>query len=260
MPNSPSHLSREKLKNLRSIASTRHRRRKGMCLVEGERALEEARRGGVLNYMVFSEEGRAGTNTDFTAASFPGIPCFTLDRRSFSELSDVSTGTGVIGVARIPSGGDFTVLVEGKSPSVLLFLDGLQEPGNVGGIIRTGWAFGIQGVMIGKGTADPFSPKGVRASAGGAFHLPLYRGIDEQNLETLLGAGYSIFLAQAEGADLRTIDFPSRSILGLGSEGHGFSKEVRKLGRSVSIPMAAGVDSLNVVVAGSIILAEMMSR
>lgn len=253
-------LSREKLKILRSAASTRIRRRKRICLVEGERVLEEARASGFLDYLVFSGEGRAAGRMDPDAAGFPGIPGFTLDRGSFSRLSDVRAGTGVIGAARIPPGGEFPTLLKRKDPSTLVFLDGLQEPGNVGGVIRTGWAFGIQGVLLGKGTADPFSPKGVRTSAGGGFHLPLYHGISEADLGELAESGYTIYLAQAGGADLGIVPFDPRSILALGSEGHGFSKTVRAMGQPVSVPMVPGVDSLNVVVAGSIILAEMMKR
>ena len=258
MPTSLPPLSREKLKNLRSAASARIRRRKRMCFVEGERALEEARASGFLDYLVFSGEGGAAGRMDPDTAGFPGIPGFTLEGGSFSRLSDVRAGTGVIGAARIPPGGKFPTLVERKGPSTLVFLDGLQDPGNVGGIIRSGWAFGIQGVLLGRGTADPFSPKGVRASAGGVFHLPLYHGITEADLEELAESGYTISLAQAGGADLGTVPFGPHSILALGSEGHGFSKAVRAMGQPVSVPMVPGVDSLNVVVAGSIILAEMV--
>ncbi len=259
MPVFPPPVSREKLKVLRSISSTRIRKRKGICLVEGERAIEEAGRSGFLDYLLFSEGG-TGAAIDLASARFPEIPGFSLDRRSFSELSDVRAGTGVIGAARIPAGGDLQLLLAKVGPSILVYLDGMQEPGNVGGIIRTGWAFGVRGVMVGKGTADPFSRKSVRASAGGVFHLPLYDGIVEQDLEKLAKAGYSVFLAEAGGKDSRTVDFPSRSILVLGSEGHGFSKGVRATGKPVSVSMVSGVDSLNVVVAGSIILAEMVKR
>jgi TrmH family RNA methyltransferase len=252
-------LSREKLKNLRSAGSTRIRKRKGVCLVEGERAIGEAGRSGLLDYLVFSEEA-AQADTDSIAARFPGIPCFSLDSHSFSELSGVRKGPRVLGAARIPGFGRFQELLKKKDPSILVYLDGLQEPGNVGGIIRTGWAFGIQGVLLGEGTADPFSPKGVRASAGGVFHLPLYHDIVEGDLETLMGTGYAVFLAEAGGDDFGKVDFPRRSVLALGSEGHGFSAGVRESGRTVSVPMAAGVDSLNVVVAGSIILARMVKQ
>ena len=150
-------------------------------------------------------------------------------------------------------------LQEGLQPSVMVYLDGLREPGNVGGIIRTSWAFGASAVVLGKDTADPFSAKAVRASAGGVFHTPLFYGIGFEGLKDLKEKGFSIFLAEAGGRDIREVRFPERSILVLGSEAHGFSREIRGIGQPVGVKLVPGVDSLNVVVAGSIILERMMA-
>lgn len=229
-----------------------------MCLVEGDRALGEAGRSGNLAYFVQSESGTAMFNPRDVKARFPDVPCFTLENRIFSELTDVRTGTGILGAARIPPGGDFQVLLDASGGLFLIFLDALQDPGNVGGIIRSAWAFGISGVMLGKGTADPFSAKGVRASAGGVFHMPIYYDVDVREIDVLCKSGFSMFFAEAGGPVWREVDFPARSILALGSEAHGFSKEIRKAGHPLGVPMAPGVDSLNVVVAGSIILSEMV--
>ena len=81
-----------------------------MCLVEGDRALGEAGRSGNLAYFVQSESGTAMFNPRDVKARFPDVPCFTLENRIFSELTDVRTGTGILGAARIPPGGDFQVL------------------------------------------------------------------------------------------------------------------------------------------------------
>ena len=250
-------LSREKLRTLRSLSSSKLRKKKGLCLVEGERALREAQKAGFLEYLILAEGG-GEIDLDQAGRYFPRIPFYGLDQKTFRELTDVRTGPGVFGVARIPPPGDFGVLLQGKDPSILLFLDGLQEPGNVGGIIRTGWALGIRGVMLGPGTADPFSSKGVRASAGGVFNLPLFHGILRRDLESLRKGGYSLFLAESKGTDFLSVRFSPKSILVLGNEGHGPSEEARGLGLSIGIPMARGVDSLNVLAAGSMILGSMV--
>lgn len=249
-------LSREKLKTLRSLASTRIRKRKGVCLVEGERALGEAARSRNLLYLVLSmnrieEAGRTA------AERFPDTPVYTLDGGYFAELSDIGSGPGILGAARIPPGGEPGDLLKGAIPPLMVYLDGLREPGNVGGIVRTSWALGISGLILGDGTADPFSAKAIRASAGGVFHLPVYSDVENRDLVALEERGYSIFLAEAGGMDLERVRFPSRSILVLGSETSGFSEKTRKMGQTVGISMASGVDSLNVVVAGSIILEKM---
>jgi len=246
------------LRELRSLSSTKMRRNKGICLVEGERALREAASRGVLRYLIASVEEKGGKENALTDPGFPGVPLYLVDRRVFRELSDIRSGTGLIGVADIPPAANFQDLPGEETESILLFLDGLQEPGNVGGIIRTGWALGIRGAMLGPGTADPFAPKGIRASAGGVFHLPLFHPASREHLGTLQNSGYSIYLAESGGAPVETIRFSCRSILILGNEGRGASEEMERLGIKVAIPMAKGVDSLNVVVAGSMILRAML--
>jgi TrmH family RNA methyltransferase len=253
---SPLPLSREKLKTLRSLASAKIRRRKGICLVEGERAIEEAARSGNLVYLVLSAKRVEEAHNSITER-FPGVAVFSLDDRYFSELTDVSSGTGILGAARIPAGGVLEGLKSDAPRSIMLYLDGLQEPGNVGGLIRTAWAFGAAGVILNKGTADPFSSKAVRSSAGGVFHMPVFYDVETESLKGLKENGCSIFLADAGGPDLDNVRFPARSILAVGSEVQGFSKGLRDIGRPVGIAMVPGVDSLNVVVAGSIILEKM---
>ena len=252
-------LSREKLRDIRSLDSMKIRRRKGLCLVEGERSLREAQRTGNLLYLVVSEERTVdGGLSPAEKISLSVVPRYTLPTDHFRELTDVKTGTGMLGVARIPAHGDPDELGSIPGRSILFFLDGIQEPGNVGALIRTAWALGFSGVLLGDGTADPFSAKGVRASAGGVFHLPLYGGIGPREVEGLTQVGYSLFAANKEGQDYRSLEYPERSILALGNEGSGFSEWVLQTGQVVGVPLAQGVDSLNVVVAGGIIASRMI--
>jgi TrmH family RNA methyltransferase len=251
-------LSREKLRDLRSLDSAKIRRRKGLCMVEGERSLEEALRTGNLLYLVASGEDNAGGRSLAGELRTPEVPCYTLDHTHFKDLTDVKSGTGLLGVARIPDQGDFRMLGDLPGRSIMFFLDGIQEPGNVGALIRTAWALGFAGVILGEGTADPFSAKGIRASAGGVFHLPLYGGIGVREMEDLMALDYSLFVADRDGQDYRSVAYPERSILALGNEGSGFSSWVLEAATAVGIPLAEGVDSLNVVVAGSIIGARMI--
>ncbi|UCG39570.1 MAG: RNA methyltransferase [bacterium] len=253
----PPTVSREKLRTIRSLASAKIRRRRELCLVEGERALEEAGRAGLLRYLVLGvgpEGPGAGEGGGPVKAD---VPVFSLDRGSLDELSGVRSGTGVLGVAQIPPPGRWEDLPASQPGLPLLFLDGLQEPGNVGALIRTAWALGFAGVLLGEGTADPFSAKAVRSSAGAVFHLPLFEGMGLSQMDGLLSAGYTLFLAEAGGEDYRRTRFPARSILALGNEARGFSTWITGLGRSIGVPMAPGADSLNVVVAGGIIAAQM---
>jgi TrmH family RNA methyltransferase len=251
-------LSREKLRDLRSLDSMKIRRRKGLCIVEGERSLREALRTRNLLYLVASEERVMDGSLAGGELQPPDVPCFTIDKKYFREVTDLKTGTGLLGVARIPVQGDPHKLQELPGRSTVFYLDGIQEPGNVGALIRTAWALGLNGVLLGEGTADPFSAKGVRASAGGVFHLPLYGNFGVREMEGLLALDYSLFVADRGGQDYRSIRYPERSILALGNEGAGSSRWVMRAGQTVGIPLAEGVDSLNVVVAGGIIASRMI--
>lgn len=252
-------LSREKLRDLRSLDSVKIRRRKGLCMVEGERSLAEALRTRNLLYLVESDEVAACGAPIKGELRSREVPCYTLAHTHFKDLTDVKSGTGLLGVARIPSPGDPQGLGALPGRSALFYLDGIREPGNVGALIRSAWAFGFAGVLLGEGTADPFSAKAVRASAGGVFHLPRYEGIGARELEDLLASGYSLFTADRGGQDYRSVAYPERSILALGNEAIGFSRWVTDAGQAVGIPLAEGADSLNVVVAGGVIAAQMMA-
>ena len=251
-------LSREKLRDIRSLSSRRIRNRKGLCLVEGERSIGEAWRTRNLLYLILSDRGATVNGSPAPEVPWPDLPCYTVGHKDFRELTDVKAGPALLGVARIPDREDPERLSVISGRSTLLCLDGVQEPGNVGALIRTAWALGLSGVLLGEGTADPFSAKGVRASAGGVFHLPLYGGIGATEMEKLLSGGYSLFAAERGGQDYRLTRYPERSILALGNEGSGFSGWVLQSATKIGIPLAEGVDSLNVVVAGSIIAAKMV--
>lgn len=253
-------LSREKLRDLRSLDSTRIRRRKGLCVVEGERSVVEAARSGNLLYLVASDSHGARTMIDGLKPPLSGMPLYLLAHRQFEEVSDVRAGSGLLGVAKIPPGRDHMELDTFAGPCFLFYLDGIQEPGNVGALIRTAWALGAGGVLLGEGTADPFSHKGVRASAGGVFHTRIYPGVGEREMTDVMSWGYEVFTAQRGGMDYRRAGCPRRAILALGNEAAGLSKWLAGSGTAVGIPLADGVDSLNVVVAGGIIASRMMEK
>lgn len=228
-----------------------------MCLVEGEKALLEAGRSGFLEYVVSREDRSQGAFRIGEGLDEVKIPVYLGDEDLFREVSDVVHQQGWLGVARIPVSPRFPEVMH-QEKMVLLHLDAVQDPGNAGALIRSAWALGAAGVLLGPGSADPFGPKAVRASAGGVFHLPCYEGMGEEGLASLRQAGFCVYLADKGGVPCGEIDFGSRSILAVGNEGQGLSPWITEQGDLVSVPMKEGVDSLNVVVAGSLILAAML--
>jgi TrmH family RNA methyltransferase len=144
-----------------------------------------------------------------------------------------------------------------------LLLDGIQDPGNVGTLIRAAAALGVHRVLVLDGTADPWGPKAIRASAGHSFTIPIHTIAWTEAERWLEGAGLPLFVAERGGIDLRdwlrSADAAGRNGSGwallLGNEGRGPREQARARATArLGIPLAAGVDSLNVSTAGAILL------
>ncbi|NNF27365.1 MAG: RNA methyltransferase, partial [Gemmatimonadetes bacterium] len=136
----------------------------------------------------------------------------------------------------------------------ILLLDGLQDPGNVGTLIRTAWALDLTQVWTTRGCSDPWGSKAVRASAGAVFHLDIV-GVGEAD-GGLAETQHRVWVADAAGTPITHVPDAGGTdwVLAVGNEGAGVSAAVRSLGPGVSIPMSKGADSLNVAVAGSILM------
>jgi TrmH family RNA methyltransferase len=179
-------------------------------------------------------------------------------RDVFSSVSSTETSQGVVALAQI-EWHDLTDLVTRMAAGPLIVLDGVQDPGNVGTIIRVAAASAASGVLIGPGTADPFSPKTLRASAGSAFRVPI-AGVASwgDTLRVLADAGTLIVADTDPGAKKPwQWDLSRPCAIVLSNEGAGPSLDVRQAAHgAVLIPMPGGVESLNVAMSASILLYE----
>lgn len=146
--------------------------------------------------------------------------------------------------------------LEGKTK--LLALDGVSDPGNVGTLIRTALALGFEGVFLTKGSADPFMNKALRASKGAALHLPIQTGTETKLLTLIKENQLTPYVADRKGE--KDISFTSPLILILGSEAHGPSQTLKEIGTLISIPMLGKTESLNVAVAGGILMNKIQDQ
>jgi TrmH family RNA methyltransferase len=163
----------------------------------------------------------------------------------FDALAETRSPQNVIGLFERPR---FEFSVLSSQFSVVVALDGVQDPGNVGTIVRLAAAFDCAGVVLLPGCADAYSPKSIRASAGAVLSVPIMNAtVDELR-------GYRLFAADARG---ETLQPPARdAVIVFGSEGSGVSDEIRKIATPVSVPMSDRVESLNVAAAAAILLAK----
>jgi len=139
----------------------------------------------------------------------------------------------------------------------VLVLDGVQDPGNVGTLLRTAFALGCPGAVLLKGTADAANPKALRAAAGASFRMPLATASDEQLAGWLKRHRIVLWVSDAAGTPIWRLEAPARLAVVMGNEGAGVRPAVAALSRDrVAIPLARGAESLNVAVAAGIILHE----
>lgn len=173
----------------------------------------------------------------------------------FESIATTETSQGVVALVKLPA---WTLDALWKRPSLIAVLDGVQDPGNAGTIVRAAEAFGASGLIFLKGTAHPHNPKTLRASAGSLFRMPFVDAITPAEMANHLKAGQRpVFAAVpfdgkqrlATDVDLR------RCTLLIGSEGRGLSPELSGCGEPIAIP-THGVESLNAGVAASILFYE----
>ena len=162
----------------------------------------------------------------------------------FDQISDAKTSQGVLALFERPAPGD----VFARNDSIVIALDGVQDPGNVGTIFRLAAAFDAAGVALLPDCADPFGPKAIRASAGAILHVP-YANISADDLK-----GRRLYAADGAG---EVIDPPVRdAVLIFGSEGGGVSGALRAKAKRIAIPMSGRVESLNVAAAAAVLLSR----
>jgi TrmH family RNA methyltransferase len=216
---------------------------RGMMLLEGRRLVENALSRGMVPCHA------AVTPEYVLARGRAGFPHTVLSEELLARIADTRTPQGILAFFPAPWAGDEDL----ARCERIIILDGLQDPGNVGTIIRTAEAFGFDAVAVTQGTASPFSAKAVRSSMGSVLGVTIVR---RQPAELAALPHRMIILAPRGTMKLRAELFRSPCAICLGQEGAGVSPEMLALSHeTVSIPMKGNVESLNVAVTAGIVLA-----
>ncbi len=255
------HLTNRRQKEIASLTQRKYRKRLGQTLVEGRRGVEAALDAAApLTELIVAasveHEPAVQSLRDRTSA-----PVYVVPDRTLERLSDVRTSQGVLAVAERGYVGADELLAGLGVDSTVLVLDRVQDPGNVGTILRTAAWFGADALVAGSGTAGLYGPKVMRAAAGGHWDLDLLRASDlPELLRRIQQAGLALYGADLQGVRAERWAPPRPSGLILGSEAHGLSAAVGALlDATVAIPGAPtrrGAESLNVAVAAGILVYE----
>jgi TrmH family RNA methyltransferase len=249
----------QRLRKLLRQASVRRTER--AFVAEGTKVLTEALAAGAPVEGLYAApeafEGAAGDLLD--AARARGVRVFPLERGVLERIADVVTPQGVVGIV----GALDCPLSALVATELVVVLEDVRDPGNVGAIVRSADAAGADAVICLHGTSDLYNPKVVRASAGSIFHLPLVVDADRDDVVTYLADRECALLAAVPsgGFDYALDPWPARSALVLGNEANGISDALAaRCSAAVSIPIPGGAESLNVAMAATILLFEAVRR
>lgn len=250
----PDRPSGQQIKNWRKLRQKKYRRDLGLFLAEGERCVEQILHNRRIAVEAVLRSGSSGWTPDHAACPF-----YELDERDFQAVADTKNPQGVAAVCRIPPDISVDRMKTGKG--LMIAVDGIRDPGNLGTIIRTAVWFGAGGLLCGNGSVDPYHPKVVRSTAGATGALPVAGGELHPMLSLLEEQGWQVFLLQdgEESAVLEEAGKTDRVILVVGNEANGVNQALFTGNRKrVCIRgQSETVESLNAAVALSIALYEM---
>jgi TrmH family RNA methyltransferase len=247
--------SNAKIKLVRALGGrAKERRQAGAFLAEGVRLLEEAHTAGwPFRFVLYSDDLSERGRVLVGKLQESEVDVEQVEARLLQSLSDTETSQGVLAVLE-PHELSMVAPLD-----FLLISDSIRDPGNLGTLLRSGEAAGVQAVLLSPDSADPFSPKVVRAGMGAHFRLPIHAmSWDEIRDHT---RGLQIYLADMHGAPCWKADFKSPLALIIGGEAAGATGPARELAdRLVSIPMLGAAESLNAAVAASILVFEVLRQ
>lgn len=227
-------------------------------VVEGIRIIEEALAAGVdLKFAAVSpslgDSGRGRSLLEHLKARTRVEQVRDLDLR---ELAETETPQGVIAVADMPGASLRELQITNNT--IVVVVDAVQDPGNLGTLIRSADAFGVSAIIALPGTVDYWNSKVVRSAAGASFHVPLVSAPDDRTWKWLTENEFLVCGADMHGTSIAEANIGGRVALVVGNEGSGLRKETRShLVKTLAIPMPGRAESLNVAVAAGIILYEL---
>jgi len=245
-----------RLKELRKAFAEPRRGERGLVGIEGPKMLEEALRAGLRVATVFVAQGAEGLLDGFRLAL--GTEILTLPKKLLDAALATETPQPVAALVDPPDWSWAHVMGDRPKAALVVILAGIQDPGNLGTILRSAEAFGASGVVSMSGTVSAWNPKAVRASAGSVFRMPLLVASERQSLEQLREAGVRVLATTVRGAQPAALVDMSESVaLIIGNEGNGVANDLlAKADAKITISCPGPVESLNAAVAATVLLYE----
>ncbi|RKI46669.1 RNA methyltransferase [Clostridium paraputrificum] len=242
-------------KETKKLKERKGRNKSSKYLIEGFRLIEEACKANLpIEYIFISHRLEENKFEEYLGKYITNsMKLYTLKDSLLRELCSTEEPQGVVAVVRMNE------VDLNKEGSFYILCDKVQDPGNLGTIIRTAHAAGVDGVILTKGTVDIYNEKTIRSTMGSMFYIPIIlEDSDFTITKSLINKGFSLLATSLEGnKDFFKEDLSGKIIISVGNEGNGVSEEVYSLSdKKVKIPMPGGAESLNVAIATSIVIYE----
>lgn len=243
--------SNEKIKYINKLSRRSAREKNGEFIIEGRRSVIDAVGNGAEISYVLMPEGS-------TLENLSDVPVYFVEKKLFSELTDTENPQDMLAVAKMKCQDEEDIFK--INPRLIVCCDRLQDPGNLGTIVRTADAVGKAAVVLSSGTVDLYNPKVIRSTMSSLFNVPVTKDVDMPAfLDKAKEEGYKVICGALtdEAVDLFSADFSGKSVIVVGNEGCGICDEVlEKADLIVKIPMNGKAESLNVSVSAGILMYE----
>ena len=241
-------------KQLKKLAdSARERRAEGKTLLDGVHLIEAYCQAFGEPELVIIPEGKSSLEATNLMQTLADVNTIMLPTLMFAELTPVANSTGILALVKTPS----IPLLE--NIEFALMLEDIQDPGNLGSMLRTALGAGVEAVYLSKGCTDAWSPKALRGGQGAQFYVPIVEGVDLlEIMQNFVGNTYATTMT---GESLYTQDLTKPSAFIIGNEGAGLSaKMISAASQKISIPMHENLESLNAGAAAAVLLFERMRQ
>ena len=265
-----------KIKLVRALLGrSKERREAGAFVVEGVRLVEEAVKGNwKFEFALFDETLGERGKLQVEGLRLKGVEVEEVSASVMKSISETETPQGILAVLEFtnPSTSSGQGLPIPQSPNFILIPDQIRDPGNLGTLLRSAAASGVQAVLIPPETTDAFAPKVLRSGMGAHFKLPIH-SMSWEEIEKVVkpegvalsgeavSKGLNVYVADMDGHSYWETDLSKPIALIVGNEAEGVSESARKLANGkISIPMSDGTESLNAGVAGSVLMFEVMRQ
>lgn len=242
------------IKHIVSLGQRKNRNKYGEYIVEGIRSIRDILSNGVVKRIIIRESKCKDKNIEdlLDLDLMQSIPTYIAQDPVFDKIDNTIHGQGIIAIVSKPKYTMGSISIE---DGVYITLDGVQDPGNLGTIIRTAVAAGVKGIFLMKGTVDPFNDKTVRSTMSALHKIPFYEDVTLSMLNDFIAeSNMTTYVTALDNSKpYHSVTYDKRCMLILGNEGNGVTPEVMHLCKHrIMIPMYGDIESLNVSVAAAL--------